>query len=94
MQKTPSLLSTANLAALSLTTEEQRSLQEDLERIFTFVENLQSLPAENAAPMTAPFEETKLLREDVPYKQANKADILREAPHQDGHFFIVPKFVE
>ena len=94
MTKVPALKATADLAALNLTDEEQTSLQEGLERIFAFVEDLQAVSTEDAEPMTTPFAEKTPLRADKISKTNQRADVLREAPAQDGHFFVVPKFIE
>ncbi len=83
----------AELASLSLTSEEAESLARDLEKIVAYVGELQSLDLEGVPPTTS-MGSTAALREDEPQVGLSHEEALAGAPQVQGAGFAVPTFVE
>lgn len=84
----------AKLARIAVADEEVASLQDELNAILAFVEQLSEVDVEGVAPMTSvtPMEMKK--RADVVTDGGIADDILRNAPAKEDHYFLVPKVVE
>ena len=84
----------AHLARIAVAEEEVGHLQEELNAILAFVEQLSEVKVEGVEPMTSvtPMEMKK--RQDVVTDGAIPDDIVRNAPASEDHFFVVPKVVE
>lgn len=84
----------AGLAKLLLEPEEEERLARDLASILRYMEILDEMPLEEAAPLTHPLRAEAPLADDVPGSSLTADESLREAAVvQDGHF-AVPAVVE
>ena len=84
----------AHLARIAVADDEVEHLQEELNAILSFVEQLSVVDVEGVDPMTSvtPMEMKK--RPDAVTDGGIPDDILRNAPARKDHFFVVPKVVE
>lgn len=87
----------ADLANLSLSDDEVRAYQGDLEEILTYVEKLGELDTEGVEPMSHvlyPGAEQAALREDEPEESFDRDSALRNAPLSGSGHFKVPLVIE
>ena len=84
----------ANLARIAVTETEVPHLQDELNAMLAFVEQLSEVNVDGVEPMTSvmPLEMKK--RPDVVTDGEIADDIVRNAPASEDHFFLVPKVVE
>lgn len=82
-----------HLARLELSDAERQSLQTDLNNILVMVEKLQELDTNEVVPLVYLNEDVNVWREDKVQNQVEHEDALRNAPQQDGTFFMVPKVI-
>ncbi|MDR1827579.1 MAG: Asp-tRNA(Asn)/Glu-tRNA(Gln) amidotransferase subunit GatC [Methylobacteriaceae bacterium] len=84
----------ARLARLAVDDKDVPHLQNELNSILAFVEQLNEVNVDNVEPMTSvtPMEMKK--RQDG-VTDGGYADLVtRNAPESEDHFFVVPKVVE
>ncbi len=81
----------AHLSKLEFSSEEKVKMVDDLQKILSFVEQLDGLDTEGIEPMVYMNEEYNKTREDVHNVEYKKEDALRNAPRKDTDFFKVPK---
>jgi aspartyl-tRNA(Asn)/glutamyl-tRNA(Gln) amidotransferase subunit C len=72
----------AHLARIKISNDEAANLKRELNGILAWVAEL------NAIPTSLP------LREDVVNDGGKAADIMKNAPKTEDHFFLVPKVIE
>lgn len=87
----------ADLANLSLSEDEVRAYQGDLEEILTYVEKLGELDTEGVAPMSHvlyPGAEQAALRADQPEPSFDRDRALQNAPLAGSGHFKVPLVIE
>jgi aspartyl-tRNA(Asn)/glutamyl-tRNA(Gln) amidotransferase subunit C len=84
----------AHLARIAVTETEVPHLQDELNAMLAFVEQLSEVNVDGVEPMTSvmPLEMKK--RPDVVTDGEIADDIVRNAPASEDHFFLVPKVVE
>ena len=84
----------AHLARIAVTEAEVPHLQDELNAMLAFVEQLSEVNVDGVEPMTSvmPLEMKK--RPDVVTDGEIAEDIVRNAPASEDHFFLVPKVVE
>jgi aspartyl-tRNA(Asn)/glutamyl-tRNA(Gln) amidotransferase subunit C len=84
----------AQLARIAVTETEVPHLQDELNAMLAFVEQLSEVDVDGVEPMTSvmPLEMKK--RPDVVTDGEIADDIVRNAPASEDHFFLVPKVVE
>jgi aspartyl-tRNA(Asn)/glutamyl-tRNA(Gln) amidotransferase subunit C len=84
----------AQLARIAVTETEVPHLQDELNAMLAFVEQLSEVNVDGVEPMTSvmPLEMKK--RPDVVTDGEIAEDIVRNAPASEDHFFLVPKVVE
>jgi aspartyl-tRNA(Asn)/glutamyl-tRNA(Gln) amidotransferase subunit C len=84
----------AHLARIAVKDEEVAHLQGEINAVLAFVEQLSEVNVEGVEPMTSvtPMEMKK--REDVVTDGGIADAIVANAPEQEDHFFLVPKFLE
>ena len=88
------VLHVAKLARLTLSGEEARQMQEQLDAILGYMEGLDELdvsevpPTLHSIPMDAP------MRPDVPARCSDRAEILAQAPQTEAGGFAVPLVLE
>jgi aspartyl-tRNA(Asn)/glutamyl-tRNA(Gln) amidotransferase subunit C len=84
----------AHLARIAVKDEDVPHLQQELNAILSFVEELDSVDVEGVEPMTSVVPIKLKMRSDVVNDQAGPAAIVANAPQQEDQFFTVPKVVE
>jgi aspartyl-tRNA(Asn)/glutamyl-tRNA(Gln) amidotransferase subunit C len=84
----------AHLARIAVTEEEVGRLEEELNAILAFVEQLSEVSVEGVEPMTSVIPMEMKKRPDIVTDGDIADDIVRNAPAAEDHFFLVPKVVE
>ncbi len=84
----------AHLARIAITDEEAERLEAELSGILDWVAQLDELDTANVEPMTRVEAMTMKKRKDVVADGFCADDIVKNAPHEDDHYFVVPKIVE
>ena len=83
----------ARLARLKVEPDEAARLAKDLERIVGHIDSLRAVKLPEGAESLTYFGKN-VHRPDEPRPGLAKEDALRNAPIQDGDFFLVPKIVD
>jgi len=84
----------AHLARIAVAEDEVRNLEDELNAILAFVEQLAEVDVEGIEPMTSVTPMAMKTREDKVSDGGIPDDILANAPAREHHFFLVPKVVE
>jgi aspartyl-tRNA(Asn)/glutamyl-tRNA(Gln) amidotransferase subunit C len=84
----------AHLARIAVTDAEVPHLQDELNAMLAFVEQLSEVNVEGIEPMTSVMPMEMKKRSDVVTDGEIADDIVRNAPATEAHFFLVPKVVE
>jgi aspartyl-tRNA(Asn)/glutamyl-tRNA(Gln) amidotransferase subunit C len=87
------VLRIARLARLKVEPAEASRLAKDLERIVAHIDSLRAVKLPEGAESLTYFGRD-VHRADEPRPGLAREDALRNAPVQDGDFFLVPKIVE
>ena len=84
----------AHLARIRIEPDEVPRLQEELNSILGWVEQLAEVNVDDVAPLNGATELVQRLRADIVNDGADAPKILANAPERQGDFFTVPKVVE
>lgn len=85
----------AELARLDFSDPARRAaILKDMERVLSFVEQLNQVDTRGVEPLVFMTEEENVLRDDVALPGVSKADALRNAPVKDSDYFKVPRVVD
>ena len=84
----------AKLSRLALDEARVAPMVDELNGIFTWVEQLNEVNVEGVPPMTSVVEQRLKMREDVVTEGGNADALMANAPGGEDHFFVVPKVVE
>ncbi|MGH6827199.1 Asp-tRNA(Asn)/Glu-tRNA(Gln) amidotransferase subunit GatC [Methyloceanibacter sp.] len=84
----------AHLARIKVSEADVPHLQNELNAILAFVEELASVDVEGVEPMTSVIPMPMKKRTDAVTDGAIPEKIVANAPVSDDHFFVVPKVVE
>lgn len=84
----------ARLARIAVADEDVPHLQDELNAILSFVEQLNAVNVDGVEPMTSVTPMTMKKRQDGVTDGGYPDDIVRNAPAVEDHFFLVPKVVE
>ena len=84
----------AHLARIAVTEEEVPHLQDELNAILAFVEQLNEVDVEGVEPMTSVTPMAMKKRADVVTEGGRARDVVFNAPETEDHYFLVPKVVE
>jgi aspartyl-tRNA(Asn)/glutamyl-tRNA(Gln) amidotransferase subunit C len=84
----------AHLARIAVAEEEVADLQSELNAMLTFVEQLSEVDVAGVEPMTSVTPMELKQRDDKVTDGGIAADIVRNAPASEDHYFLVPKVVE
>ncbi|MFT5167043.1 MAG: aspartyl-tRNA(Asn)/glutamyl-tRNA(Gln) amidotransferase subunit C [Saprospiraceae bacterium] len=82
------------LSRLELSEPERISIQKDLNEILTMVEKLNEVNTEGVEPLIYISTEEKVWRADEVKNQLPIQAALKNAPLQDGQYFLVPKVID
>ena len=84
----------AHLARIAVTDEEVPHLQNEINAVLSFVEQLAEVNVDGVEPMTSVAPMAMKKRADV-VNDGNIAEVIvANAPATEDHFFLVPKVVE
>ncbi|MBU2446048.1 MAG: Asp-tRNA(Asn)/Glu-tRNA(Gln) amidotransferase subunit GatC [Bacteroidetes bacterium] len=83
----------AKLAKLSLTEEEEISLQKELSSILDYMDKLNEIDTSDVEPLSHPIPVENVFREDKVEKSISREDALKNAPDATEEFFKVPKVI-
>jgi aspartyl-tRNA(Asn)/glutamyl-tRNA(Gln) amidotransferase subunit C len=84
----------AKLARIALDDSQAAAMEQELNALLAWVEQLQEVNVEGVAPMTSVVEQRLKMRDDVVTDGGYAEDLMKNAPLAEGHFFVVPKVVE
>jgi aspartyl-tRNA(Asn)/glutamyl-tRNA(Gln) amidotransferase subunit C len=84
----------AHLARIAVTEAEVPHLQDELNAMLAFVEQLSEVDVEGVEPMTSVMPMEMKKRPDVVTDGGIADAIVMNAPATEDHFFLVPKVVE
>ena len=84
----------AHLARIAVTEAEVPHLQDELNAMLAFVEQLSEVDVEGVEPMTSVMPMEMKKRPDVVSDGGIADAIVMNAPATEDHFFLVPKVVE
>ena len=82
----------ANLASLSLTSEEKETFARQLDEILTYAESIQALPTDDVEPMSH-ARTSEIFRPDVPHQSLPRDAAVAAAPDAADGLFRVPKIL-
>lgn len=84
----------ARLASLHLTDEEVERFSADLNKVLSYVDQLQSYDVEGIEPMYHPLPTMDVMRKDVVLPGLSTEEALANAPQKASEQIRVPKVVE
>lgn len=79
------------LAKLTLAPEEREKVRGEMEQILNYVEKLNELDTEAAAPLVHILQETNVFREDEVTNRDGLGDAMANAPRSKDGQYMVPK---
>ena len=83
----------AQLSRLELNENEIHQHAEQLEKILTYLKQLERIDTENVPCTTRAIEVVNVLRKDEKKNYENSEEILNLAPSRENKFFKVPKII-
>ena len=84
----------SKLSRIASNEQFEDSMIKDLNSILTFVEQLNELNIKNIEPLSSVVEQKLFQREDVVKIMNEKEDVLKNSPHKNENYFVVPKVIE
>lgn len=84
----------AHLARIAVNDADVPHLQQELNAILSFVEELNGVDVEGVEPMTSVIPMKMKLRHDIVNDHAGAGAVVANAPQHEDQFFTVPKVVE
>lgn len=84
----------SDLAKLEFEGEEREAIKQDLNRILSYFETLNTIDTTGVEPLIFMSENVNNLREDEAVVSISKTEALKNAPSKDSDYFRVPKFHE
>jgi aspartyl-tRNA(Asn)/glutamyl-tRNA(Gln) amidotransferase subunit C len=84
----------ASLARIRVGEDELAKLQDELNGILSWIEQLNEVNVEGVEPLTGGAQMALKMRDDVVTDGGYPDLVLRNAPERMGDFYVVPKVVE
>ena len=84
----------AQLARLHLTADETARLQQQLDHILAYVDDLRKVDVEGVAPMSHPVKMNAPLRDDAVRPSLDHDAVMANAPDEKNGQFVVPQIIE
>jgi aspartyl-tRNA(Asn)/glutamyl-tRNA(Gln) amidotransferase subunit C len=84
----------AQLSRLEFNEQEKVEIEQDLEKILSFMEQLNEIDTEGVEPLVYINEQVNVFREDEVIQTIDKAQLLENAPDHDENYFKVPKVIQ
>jgi len=88
------VLRIAKLARIALDDAQATAMEQELNALLAWVEQLREVDVAGVSPMTSVVAQGLPMREDVVTDGGYADDLIKNAPQSEGHFFVVPKVVE
>ncbi len=83
----------ATLARLRLSEESVEKFSLQLSQILEYMEQLSELDTTGVEPLYSPIDHPTPYREDIVKREYTREEILKNAPEENGEYFIVPRVV-
>ena len=83
----------AHLSRLQFNAVEKAAIKKDLEKMILFINKLNELDTTGVQPLLHMSEEVNVLRDDIVEGSISTADALKNAPHHNDQYFLVPKVI-
>lgn len=84
----------AHLARLEFQDEQKVKIEEDLNRILSFMESLNEVDTSAVAPLIYLSDEKNIFRKDAIHQEITHEEALKNAPKKDSDYFRVPKVID
>lgn len=84
----------AHLARLEFNNDEKIRIEQDLNRILSFIETLNEVDTSSVEPLIYMSDEVNVLRKDEVIREISHEEALKNAPKKDSDYFRVPKVIE
>lgn len=84
----------AHLARLEFQDEQKLKIEDDLNKILSFMESLNEVDTTNVEPLIYMTEEKNVFRHDEVKQEISHEDALKNAPKKDSDYFRVPKVID
>lgn len=84
----------AHLARLEFDNEEKVKIEQDLNRILSFVETLNEVDTSAVEPLIYMTDEVNVTRKDEIKQDITHTEALKNAPKRDSDYFRVPKVID
>ena len=84
----------SKLARISLDDKKVDNLSKNLSSIITFIEKLNEINTDQIIPLTSIIDASLFLRKDETKNENIRDQILKNSPHKNEEFFVVPKVIE
>lgn len=88
------VLRIAKLARIALDDSQAAAMEQELNALLAWVEQLQEVDVKGVEPMASVVAQRLPMRDDIVTDGGYAGDLLKNAPQAEGHFFVVPKVVE
>jgi len=85
---------TANLARISLTSEEEVLFSEQLNNILSYMEKIGKIDTADVKPTSHAVSMGNVFRDDIPKKSLLTKEVLINVPDKEDSFFRVPRILE
>ena len=84
----------ADLARVKITSQQEKSLEEQLSKIIGYIDKLKELNVEGVEPSRGAHIKRDVFREDKAMPSDCREEILKNSPSREGDYFKVPKVIE
>src|SRR5829696_8882168 len=84
----------AQLSMLQFNETEKKEIRNDLQKMIGFIDKLQELDTTGVEPLMHMTGEVNVLRADVPGNMLKQEEALKNAPHHNNQYFMVPKVIK
>jgi aspartyl-tRNA(Asn)/glutamyl-tRNA(Gln) amidotransferase subunit C len=83
----------SNLAKIEFDDKARGEIKNDMNKMLDFVDKLNEIDTEGINPLIFMSEEINVLREDIAKETITQKEALKNAPHHDSDYIMVPKVV-
>ncbi len=84
----------ARLARLSLSDDEKKLFENQINSILSYVDKLNELDTSNVEPTSHVISLSNVVRDDLPGTSLGREEALMNAPDRTDKFYRVPKIIE
>lgn len=83
----------ADLSRLQFNAGEKEEIKKDLEKMIRFINKLNEIDTTGIKPLLHMSDEVNILRDDIVEGSISTDDALKNAPHHNNQYFLVPKVI-